>query len=437
MDRKKLRETDIKNVWHPYTNTDEFERSDFPVISRAKGSYFYDMNGKKYLDGIASWWCVNLGHSRPEITGAIKKQAGSLQHVILGGLSHEKEALLAEKLVDITPDGLNHCFFCGDGASAVEASLRMALQYWENTGEKKRKKFICLKEGYHGDTLGAVSVGFVEEFHRELKGAVNENYAAESPHCALCRYGKNPADCTVECFGSMENMITEHHGETAAVIVEPLCQGSAGMRIYPEEYLRRLRKQCDKYGLILIADEIAVGFGRTGEMFACEKAGISPDIMTLGKGMTAGFLPMSAAVASDRIFDSFRGGRTFFYGHTFSGNPITAAAALAAVGLYSRLNIIERIKPLSKLLREGMASTAGLLDGCFFNALGMIAMMHIPEKEGGAKRAKLAAQKARDMGVFLRPLGPVLYVWPPLTISENEIREIYRVLEKSLKETRT
>jgi adenosylmethionine-8-amino-7-oxononanoate aminotransferase len=312
----------------------------------------------------------------------------------------------------------------------------MALQYWENTGEKNKKKFICLKEGYHGDTLGAVSVGFVEEFHRELKGAVNENYAAESPHCALCRYGKNPADCSVECFGSMEKMIETHHGETAAVIVEPLCQGSAGMRIYPEEYLRRLRKQCDKYGLILIADEIAVGFGRTGKMFACEKAGISPDIMTLGKGMTSGYLPMSASVVSDRIYDSFRGGRIFFYGHTFSGNPITASAAFAAVGLYSSLDIIEKIKPLSKLLREGMASAAGLLDGCFFNTLGMIAMMHIPEKEGGAKRAKLAAQKAREMGVFLRPLGPVLYVWPPLTISENEIREIYRVLEKALKDSR-
>ncbi|MGD0566486.1 MAG: aminotransferase class III-fold pyridoxal phosphate-dependent enzyme, partial [Candidatus Goldiibacteriota bacterium] len=299
MDRKKIQAADLKNVWHPYTNIDEFEKTDFPVISRAKGSYFYDINGKKYLDAIASWWCVNLGHSRPEIISAIKKQASELQHVILGGLAHEKGALLAEKLVEITPEGLDHCFFCGDGASAVEASLRMALQYWENNGDKKRKKFICLQEGYHGDTLGAVSVGFVEEFHRELKGAVSENFAAESPHCALCKYGKRPQDCSVECFGSMEKIIAAHHEETAAVIVEPLCQGSAGMRIYPEEYLRRLRKLCDKHGLILIADEIAVGFGRTGKMFACNKAGITPDIMTLGKGMTAGYMPMSASVVSD------------------------------------------------------------------------------------------------------------------------------------------
>jgi adenosylmethionine-8-amino-7-oxononanoate aminotransferase len=204
------------------------------------------------------------------------------------------------------------------------------------------------------------------------------------------------------------------------------------MRIYPLEYLKRLRKLCDRYGLLLIADEIAVGFGRTGEMFACEKAGIVPDIMTLGKGMTAGYLPMSASVVTDKIYDSFRNGKTFFYGHTFSGNPITAAAALEAVGLYKKLDIIEKIKPLSKILRDEMASAAGLLGGCFFNSLGMIAMMHIPEKEGGAKRAKLAAQKAREAGVFLRPLGPVLYVWPPLTVSENELREIFRVLKKVL-----
>jgi adenosylmethionine-8-amino-7-oxononanoate aminotransferase len=432
MDRKKIREADIKNVWHPYTNTDEFEDSDFPVIGRAKGSYFYDVNGKKYLDAIASWWCVNLGHSRPEIIAAVKKQAERLQHVILGGLAHEKEAMLAEKLVEITPEGLNHCFFCGDGASAVEASLRMCLQYWENNGEKKRKKFISLEDGYHGDTLGAVSVGFVEEFHSELKGALNENYAAESPHCALCKYGKKPDSCGIECFESMEKVMAAHHAETAAVIVEPLCQGSAGMRIYPLEYLKRLRKLCDRYGLLLIADEIAVGFGRTGEMFACEKAGIVPDIMTLGKGMTAGYLPMSASVVTDKIYDSFRNGKTFFYGHTFSGNPITAAAALEAVELYKKLDIIEKIKPLSKILRDEMASAAGLLGGCFFNSLGMIAMMHIPEKEGGAKRAKLAAQKAREAGVFLRPLGPVLYVWPPLTVSENELREIFRVLKKAL-----
>ena len=433
MDRDRIKSADLKHVWHPYTDTDVFEKSDFPVIARAKGSYFYDVNGKKYLDAIASWWCVNLGHSQPSIINAIKEQSGKLQHVILAGQTHEKTALLAEELARIAPPGLKHSFFCGDGASAVEASLRMALQYWENRGEKNRKKFICLKDGYHGDTLGAVGVGFVEEFHRELKGAVGKNNAAESPHCAVCKYGKKSADCSIECFGSMEKLIKAKHAQTAAVIVEPLCQGAAGARIYPEEYLRKLKKLCEKYGLILIADEIAVGFGRTGEMFACEKAGISPDIMTVGKGMTGGYMPMSASIVNDRIYDSFRKGKTFFYGHTFSGNPITAAAALAAVRLYKELDIMEAIKPKIRLMKNEMESLSGMFEKPFFNTLGMIAMTHISEKDGGSKRAKAAAQKAREMGVFIRPLGPVLYIWPPLTASEREIKEMFAVLKQSLK----
>lgn len=207
MQRKKIKRADIKHLWHPYTDIDGLEQSDFPVIEKASGVYFYDFNGKKYLDAIASWWCVNFGHSHPALTRAISRQAKKHQNTILGGMSHGNAAMLAQELVTIVPKGLNRVFFAGDGASAVEASLRIALQYWENTGEKRRKKFICLKDGYHGDTLGAVGVGYVRDFHKGLKGAISANYRAESPHCAKCLHGRHPDSCGTECFSSMEKII--------------------------------------------------------------------------------------------------------------------------------------------------------------------------------------------------------------------------------------
>jgi adenosylmethionine---8-amino-7-oxononanoate aminotransferase len=435
MQRKKIKSIDKRHLWHPYTDIDAFERSDFPVVKRAAGVYFYDFNGKKYLDAIASWWCVNFGHSNPALTGAISRQAKKFQNTILGGMSHENAAMLAAGLVKITPKGLSRVFFAGDGASAVEASLRIALQYWENKGEKHRKKFICLKDGYHGDTLGAVGVGYVEAFHKGLKGAISANYRAESPHCARCRFGRHPDSCGTECFSSMEKIIKKRRRVSAAVIVEPLCQGSAGMRIYPAGYLKKLRKLCSRYGLLLIADEIAVGFGRTGAMFACEKAGISPDIMTVGKGLTGGYLPMSAAIVTDEIYNSFRNGRTFYYGHTFSGNPITAAAALAALRLYRKENIIRRIKPLAAIMKKEIACISELLGDSFHNSLGMIAMVEISERQGGAVRAKQIAKKAMDLGLFIRPLGPVIYLWPPLIISKAEVEEMFVLLKRAVLET--
>jgi adenosylmethionine-8-amino-7-oxononanoate aminotransferase len=378
---------------------------------------------------------VNLGHARPEIIRAIKEQAGKLQHVILGGLSHEKAALLAEKLVEITPAGLSKVFFCGDGASAVEAAIRIALQYWVNAGKTGRTKFISLKDGYHGDTLGTVSVGYIQGFHREIKPALVKNYTAESPHCAACKYGQKPASCKAECFKSMEQAAEKHGKKCAAVIIEPLCQGSAGARIYPPVYLKKLRKLCDRHGLLLIADEIAVGFGRTGAMFACEKAGISPDIMTLGKGMTGGYLPMSAAVVTDSVYKSFNG-KTFYYGHTFSGNPITAAAALAAIGVYEKINIAGMAAKKSKVMKQEMQETAAAFGGVYSDTLGMISMLELGKKQGGAERAKKAAAIARDLGLFVRPLGPVLYLWPPVTAGENEIRKMNKILREAALLTR-
>lgn len=434
MSAKKFKKNDDRFIWYPYSEISTLEKKAVPIITHGKGCYLYDSHGKKYLDGIASWWCVNLGHSVKPLIKAIKKQTGRLQHSMLGGLSHQPAIELSQKLAAITPAGLKHCFYASDGASAVESALRMALQYWQNIGDKKRLKFIALQDGYHGDTLGAVNLGYVEEFHKELLPILNKNYRALSPHCARCPFKKEPQTCQTECFDSMAKLIKKHHSETAAVIVEPLCQGAAGIRIYPATYLKKLRKLCTQYKLLLIADEIAVGFGRTGAMFACQKAGITPDIMTIGKGLTGGYLPLSAAIVNEKIYTSFRRGHTFYYGHTFCGNPIAASAALAAIDQYERKKILNKVNSLSSVLAQEITELAGLLNNSFCQTLGLIGMIELNKAAGGSKRASKITTAARNKGVLLRPLGPVLYLWPPLTITKKELLKTFKILHAIVEE---
>ena len=429
---------DRAHVWHPYSDIDELQQLEFPLLERAEGCYLYDRDGGRYLDGIASWWCVNFGHSHPRLLAAIRAQSEALQNVILAGMSHEKAILLARKLAGLAPIPGAHCYFASDGASAVEAALRMALHYWENVGERRRKKFLCLQDGYHGDTMGTLGVGYVERFHHQLRDLLPQNYRAASPHCAACPYGLKPASCQAQCFASMERLFAEHAQDCAAVIVEPLCQGAGGVRIYSPIYLQKLRQLCDQTGVLLICDEIAVGFGRTGAMFACEKVGIVPDLMTVGKGLTGGYLPMSAVLARDEIYQSFRpsrGGDTFFHGHTYCGNPIVSALALRALDLYGEERVLERIQPLIALLTtEITALQQNFLPQSYSNSLGMIAAIEICEAEGGARAAAELAAAAWRRGLFVRPLSNVLYLWPPLLISEAELRFCFNVLRECLAE---
>ena len=436
---RELRQRDIKYLWHPYTEIASFEKMEFPVIESARGTYLFEVGGRPLLDGIASWWCVNLGHSHPKLIEAMCEQAGMLQHSILGGMSHPKAIELAEQLAAITPGPLNRSFFSGDGASSIEAALKIAVQYWANIGETIRTRFIALADGYHGDTLGAVGVGYVDTFHRCFKNVVHQAFRAESPHCAQCPYRKRPDTCDIECFRSMETIIHNHHSETAAVVVEPLCQGAGGIRIYPQEYLRRLKNLCSRYSLLLIADEIAVGFGRTGSMFACERAGITPDIMTLGKGLTGGTLPMSAVMVADFIYDSFRSeteaDKTFYHGHTFCGNPITSAVALAALCAYKEENILEKAKPKILRLKAGMAELGKMLNHSSVLSLGMIGVVEINDDSGGAQRARRIARRAYELGLFIRPLGRAVYLWPPLTATEDELSRMLSILKTSIEQT--
>ncbi len=432
MDYNELRKTDLKHLWHPYTHINDFELMDFPIFEHAEGVYIYDVKGRKILDGISSWWCVNLGHGQPDVIEAIKRQAEMMPHCILGGVSHPGVIHLAERLTSLAPESLTRAYFCGDGASATEAAMRMAIQYWYNRGRSEKCRIASLADGYHGDTLGAVGAGFVEAFHGSLRHVINPALRAASPHCFVCPARDN---CDLRCFESMEELIRGNHAELAAVIVEPVCQGAAGMRIYRAEYLQRLRRLCNEFEVLLIADEIAVGFGRTGSMFACEYAGIDPDLMCVGKGLTAGYVPMSGVLTTESVYDCFRdtpdSDRTFYHGHTYCGNPLASAAALAALEVYVRDDVVAKSSVPAEIMAEGFKRAARLDSVDRVKTLGTMSSLRVT---GGAAQARRTAERALASGLLIRPLGDILYLWPPLTVTEPELQQMIDILLFSLEE---
>jgi len=431
-----FRKKDLSHFWHPYTDISSFERSEFSVIERAEGVFLYDTEGNRMLDGISSWWCMNLGHSQADIVQAIGKQSAKLQNSITGGMSHTQVIRLSEKIAHISPDGLSRVYYASDGACSVEAAMRISIQYWWNKGKPEKKGMISLAGGYHGDTLGCAGLGYISRFHKPVEHVLNRSVTAESPHCFHCGYGRKPEDCDLECFASMERAVIENSGSTAAVIVEPVCQGAAGMRIYPPEHTARLRKLCDENEVLLILDEIAVGFGRTGRMFASELTGIVPDMMCIGKGLTGGTLPMSAVAVKEEIYDSFRSDsradRTFYHGHTYCGNPIAAAAACAAIDVYVRDNVPGNAEMLSEMISPAFKkyrSIPGVHDS---TSLGCMSALEINGSEGGAATAEKIAETSRRKGLFIRPLGPVLYLWPPLVTCKEDMETMLQIFEDSI-----
>lgn len=433
-----VRERDLRHLWHPYTDATRFEREPYVCFERGDGVYLYDRDGRALLDGIASWWCASLGHSHPHVVSAIQQQAAVLQHSILGNQSHPRAVELAARLAAIAPGDCNRVYFAADGASATEAALKMALQYWWNKGIGGRTRFVCLEEGYHGDTLGAVGVGFVPTFHAPFADAVVRGYTVPAPHYdGPAADGRDEA-AAIEAFTVLERLVVEKHQQLAGIILEPLVQGAAGIRIYHPEYLRRVRALCDVYGLLLIADEIAVGFWRTGARFACDAAGIVPDILCLGKAITAGYLPLSAAIAREHVFATFRNApdidrdRTFYDGHTFCGNPIAAAAALAALDVYEDAAFQAHVRELEPVLHAGMAECAKAESVRFHKCIGLIGMLKIDANAGGVARAREVKHAAFKRGLLIRPLGDALYLWPPLTATVNELQVMIEILAETL-----
>ncbi len=411
-DREALCRTDRRTLWHPYTRIAEYEREDAPVIVAGEGARLVDVDGTTYLDGISSWWSAALGHGHARIIRAIQAQAAVLQHSILGGMAHPTAIRLAEALTDLAPPGLTRAYFASDGASAVEAAIRMAVQSFFNRGQPHRKGLIALADAYHGDTLGAVGAGYLECFHAPIRHLLQKARQAPSPHCFAC---EARLACDLRCFEGLRTLVERRAHESAAVIVEPLVQGSAGMRIYPADYLRRLRTLCDRHGLYLIADEIAVGMGRTGTLFACEQAGIIPDFLCLGKALTGGALPLSAVLTREDVFEAFRDrdaqDRTFYHGHTFCGNPIAAAAAIAALEAFRDECVIPRSQPLRDRLAADFEAFGEHAAVDRWAALGAIGVVRL---RGGAAAARRGARHALRRGLLIRPLGDVLYLMPPL-----------------------
>ena len=429
----KLVEEDLKYIWHPCSQMKDYETLPPIVIDHGKGSYLYDIDGNEYIDIISSWWCNLLGHCNPEINAAVKEQLDKLEHVIFANLSHETAIRLCQELIKVVPKGLVKFNFADNGSAAVECALKMAFQYHAQTGQPKRTRFMCLSEGYHGETIGALSVGSMDLYAKIYKPMLMDTIHIQAPDCYRCPYGRHRENCQCECFENAEKYFSKYGDTTAAIIVEPLLQGSAGMRIYPALYLRKLRKLCDETGVLLIADEIATGFGRTGKMFACDHAQISPDIMCISKGLTGGYMPMAITITTQKIYDAFYAdyseGRAFMHSHTYSGNPLGCSAALAVQHILRNGKILEKAQITAEYLTNKLFEKLGSHKNVGeIRHIGLINAIELVKnknsKESFDPKLRIGYQiykKALKKGLLLRPLGDVLYFNPPLNINKDTL----------------
>ena len=437
---------DLKYIWHPCSQMKDYETLPPIVIERGEGINLYDINGKCYKDVISSWWCNLLGHCNPRINDAVKKQIDNLEHVIFANFSHKTVITLCQELMKVLPNGLCKFNFADNGSSSVEMALKMSFQYHYQTGNPQKKRFMALTDAYHGETLAALSMGAVDLYTELYKPILMDVIRIQAPDCYRCPWNKCRANCTCECFSKAEEQFQKYGDETAAIIVEPLLQGSAGMKIYPPLYLKKLRELCDKYNVHLIADEIATGYGRTGKMFACDHAGISPDIMCLSKGLTGGYMPMAIAVTTQEIYDAFYDdylkGKAFMHSHTYAGNPLACSAAVEVLKILKDENIIEkaqlRAKYFNQIIREkflplknvGEVRSIGLI-----NAIELVKDKETKEPLDSTKRTGYQIyKKALEKGVLLRPLGDVIYFNPPLIIEENDMDFVTDVALECTKE---
>lgn len=437
---------DEKYIWHPAQQMKDAEVFPAPVINHAKGMYLYDVHGKAYLDIISSWWCNLLGHSNPEINEAIKEQVDQLEHVIFANFSHKPAIELCRELTPLLPKGLCRYSFCDNGSSAVEAALKMAFQYHYQTGHPERKRFMCLSESYHGETIGALSVGSMDLYAKIYKPMMMDNIHFDGLDCYRCPYGKTRDNCHCECFESAEAAFEKYGKETAAVIVEPILQGAAGMRIYPAEYLRKLRALCDTYGVLMIDDEIAAGFGRTGKMFAIEHAGISPDILCTSKGLTGGYMPMSIAITTDKIYNAFYDDygthKAFVHSHTYAGNPLGCAAALAVLRILKRDHILEKAADMGKYIHAELMKALGdhpnvgeIRHIGLINAIELVEDRETKKAFDPAKRTGWQIfRRAMDRGLVLRPIGDVIYFNPPLNIDKETVDKAVTLCKESVED---
>ncbi len=446
---RQLEEIDRKHVWHPFTQMKGWMEEKPLIVERAEGNWLVDVEGKRYLDAISSLWVTVHGHRVPEIDDAVRAQLDRVAHSTLLGLANVPSIELAERLVKIAPPGLTRVFYSDSGSTAVEVALKIAYQFCQQQpGGSRKNRFVCFENAYHGDTLGSVSVGGIDLFHQVYRPLLFETLRVPSPYCYRCPLAKTYPSCETACLEPLEAMLGERADEVVAVVIEPAVQGAAGMLVQPPGFLRRVRELCDRHGVLLIADEVATGFGRTGTMFACEREGVVPDLLCVAKGITGGYLPLAATVTSERVFAGFlaefREKRTFFHGHTYTGNPLACAAAIANIDLLDRTVLIGTIDEKAALLAAALASLAEHPHVGEIRQRGLMVGIELvrdratrAEFEYGDRIGHQVILAARRRGVILRPLGDVLVLMPPLTITPDEIALLARVVRESIEEVLT
>lgn len=431
---------DRRRIWHPFTRMGQWVQEQPLLVESGSGSILRDIHGREYIDAISSLWVNIHGHNRPEINRAIEEQLGRISHSTLLGSANVPAAILAEKLIEIAPGQLEKVFYSDDGSTGVEVALKQAYQFWRNrNGQKnRREKFARLQYAYHGDTIGAVSVGGIGLFHETYRPLLFDTVEIPSPYCYRCPLGKDKSDCGMECLQAAEKIIGEYKHELAALIMEPLVQGAAGFIVHPEGYLAGVAAICRQHGVLLILDEVAVGFGRTGTMFACEQESVEPDFLVLSKGITGGYLPLAATLSTEKIFEAFvdaEGERTFYHGHSYTGNQLACAAAIASLDIFESDNVLERIKPRIEQLAAAAETFFELPVVGDVRQKGLMAAFELVQdsdfKKPFAPEKLVGAAVCREMvkrGVLMRPLGDVVYVIPPLSISEQELSTIMNTL---------
>ena len=422
-------------IWHPFSQA-AFDPPPLRV-ARAEGAYLYLEDGGRILDGISSWWVNIHGHSHPQIAAAVAAQAHKLEHVIFAGFTHESAEMLAAKLRPWVPAALTHLFFSDDGSTAVEVAIKLVVQHGFNRGCAEKCEIIALEHGYHGDTVGAMSASDNSVFNEAFGAMRFPVRRAHSAYCYRCPVGLSRATCHIECAQRLEQLLEERHDRIAAVLVEPLLQGAGGMIVHPEEFLRKVRELCTRFGVFLIADEVLSGFGRTGGMFACECAGVVPDLMCLSKGLTGGFLPMGATLCTDAVESAFRSAdrrHTFFHGHSYTGNPLACAAACASLEIFETEPVFDRIAAIEKIHGERLAALRASEHVGDVRHIGSVGALELRVEDAGylsGIRPRLY-QFFLDRGVLLRPLGNVVYVLPPYVISGQELHRIYDVIGEAI-----
>lgn len=442
---RQLKDWDHRYLWHPFTQMQEWVEQDPVIIERGRGSYLIDTEGRRYLDGTSSIW-VNLhGHRHPVLDRALKAQLDRIAHSTLLGLSNPPAIQLARQLVHIAPKGLTRVFYSDNGSTAVEVALKMAVQYWQQRRSEAGPKssFLHLKLAYHGDTIGAVSVGNIALFHARFKPLLFPTIEADPPYCYRCPLKAVYPSCGMACIGPIEQILKTRHRELAGFVIEPLIQAAAGMIVQPPGYLARVRELCTKYDVLLIADEVATGFGRTGSMFACQREGVTPDLMAVSKGLTGGYMPLAATLTTEEIYRAFLGRydefKTFFHGHSYTGNPLGCAVALANLDVFRRQRVITLLGRKIALLRKLLTPFTDLPHVGDVRQQGlMVGIELVRDKETReaypleARIGQRVATAARDRGLLIRPLGNVIVLLPPLSTTREELTRMVAILRESI-----